>query len=140
MDKHGIGDAAPFEHKPRAGEIGRALFRVACLQVEVQAFELAHDRLGKAAERPLLEFVGDSAHQESGRMELIPAVTNTVAAMPNRRNASGPILHRLPTGHDRDHSGDALWDHTNSHRAYRRYRLRSEEPRYPDTLPPNELQ
>src|SRR5450759_1599491 len=33
-------------------------------RVEVQAFQLAHDRFGEAAERPLLEFVGDSAHQE----------------------------------------------------------------------------
>src|SRR6202045_4947958 len=40
------------------------LLRVACLQVEVQTFQLADDRCGEAAERPLLEFVGDSAHQE----------------------------------------------------------------------------
>src|ERR1035437_3954964 len=62
MDKHGIGDAAPFAHKPRAGlQRNRpcGLLRVACLRVEVQAFQLAHDRFGEAAERPLLEFVGD---------------------------------------------------------------------------------
>jgi hypothetical protein len=40
------------------------LLRVACLRVEVKAFQLAHDRFGEAAERPLLEFVGDSAHRE----------------------------------------------------------------------------
>jgi hypothetical protein len=36
------------------------LLRVACLRVEVQAFQLAHDRFGEAAERPLLEFVVES--------------------------------------------------------------------------------
>src|ERR1700738_4505515 len=59
MDKHGIGDAAPFVHKQRAGlERNRpcGLLRVACLRAEVQAFQLAYDRLGEAAERPLLEF------------------------------------------------------------------------------------
>jgi hypothetical protein len=65
MDKHGIGDAAPFAHKPRAGRQRNrrcGLLRVACLRVEVQAFQLANDRFGEAAERPLLEFVGDCAH------------------------------------------------------------------------------
>ena len=59
--------AAPFAHKPRAGlQRNRpcGLLRVACLRVEVQAFQLAHDRFGEAAERPLLEFVGDPTHQE----------------------------------------------------------------------------
>jgi hypothetical protein len=62
MDKHGMGDAAPFAHKPRAGlQRNRrcGLLRVACLRVEVQAFQLAQDRFGEAAERPLLEFIGD---------------------------------------------------------------------------------
>ena len=60
MDKHGMGDAAPFAHKPRAGlQRNRrcGLLRVACLRVAVQAFQLADDRFGEAAERPLLEFV-----------------------------------------------------------------------------------
>src|ERR1700730_270297 len=60
MDKHGIGDAAPFAHKPRARLQRKrrcGLLRVACLRVEVQAFQLADDRFGEAAERPLLEFV-----------------------------------------------------------------------------------
>src|SRR3984893_8642653 len=71
MDKHGIGDAAPFAHKPRAGlQRNRrcGLLRVACLRVEVQAFQLADDRFGETAERPLLEFVGDSAQQEINRI------------------------------------------------------------------------
>src|SRR6202011_3938351 len=52
MDKHGIGDAAPFAHKPRAGlqrDRQCGLLRVACLRVEVQAFQLAHDRFGGEA-------------------------------------------------------------------------------------------
>ena len=57
MDKHGMGDAAPFAHKPRA-RLQRSrrcgLLRVVC-RVEVQAFQLADDRFGEAAERPLLE-------------------------------------------------------------------------------------
>jgi hypothetical protein len=60
MDKHGMGDAAPFAHKPRTGRQRNRpcrLLRVACLRVEVQA-QLAQDRFGEAAERPLLEFVG----------------------------------------------------------------------------------
>jgi DNA polymerase IV len=64
-----IALAVPFEpvaHKPRAGLRNRrcGLLRAACLRDEVQAFELAQDRFGKAAKRPLLEFVGDCAHQE----------------------------------------------------------------------------
>src|ERR1700736_6430759 len=42
MDKHGMGDAAPFAHKPRAGfQRNRrcGLLRVACLRVEGQAFQ-----------------------------------------------------------------------------------------------------
>jgi hypothetical protein len=54
MDKHGMGDAAPFAHKPRAClQRNRrcGLLRVTCLRGEVQAFQLAQDRLGEAAER-----------------------------------------------------------------------------------------
>src|SRR6202043_4151212 len=57
-DKHGMCAAAPFAHKPRAGlQRNRrcGLLRGACLRVEVQAFQLADDRFGEAAERPLLK-------------------------------------------------------------------------------------
>jgi hypothetical protein len=50
MDKHGMGDAAPFAHKPRAGRQRNrrcGLFRVACLRLEVQTFQLADDRFGE---------------------------------------------------------------------------------------------
>src|SRR5271166_4318927 len=67
MDKHGMGDAPPFPHKARASlqrNWRRRLARVACLRVEFQALQLAQDRFGEAAERPLLEFVGDPTDQE----------------------------------------------------------------------------
>jgi hypothetical protein len=44
LDKHGMGDAAPFAHRPRAGlQRNRrcGLLRVACLRVEVQASQLS---------------------------------------------------------------------------------------------------
>src|SRR5438046_1859244 len=61
LDKHGVGHTAPFAHKPRASLQGYhrcKLMPVACLRVEIQAFQLAQDRLGEAAKRPLLKFVG----------------------------------------------------------------------------------
>lgn len=67
MDKHGMGDAAPFAHKPGASlqrNRWNGLLRVACLRGDVQAFQLAQDRFGEASERRRLELVGDSAHQE----------------------------------------------------------------------------
>src|SRR5271166_1311271 len=69
-DKHGMGDASPFAHEPGAGLQRNwwcGLAHVAFLGFLVQVLQLAQDRFGEAAERPLLEFVADSAHQEITR-------------------------------------------------------------------------
>jgi hypothetical protein len=42
----------------------RGLARAARLRFNIHAFQLAQERFGEAAEQPLLEFVGDAAHQE----------------------------------------------------------------------------
>src|ERR1700680_252892 len=48
----------------KASVIMAARFSLTSARVEVQAFQFADDRFGEAAERPLLELVGDCAHQE----------------------------------------------------------------------------
>ena len=67
MDQHGMGDVAPFAHEPRAGlqrNRRRGPSRLACLRIEVQALQLAHDRLGEAAVGVLLKPISDRSGQE----------------------------------------------------------------------------
>ena len=65
MDQHGVGDAAPFAHKPRAGLNRNRRSRLSRIALRRPlAIQLAHYRLGEAAKRPLLEFVCDAARQQ----------------------------------------------------------------------------
>jgi hypothetical protein len=66
LDKHGMSHTAPFAHEPRSRLQGnrRGLVRAPRLRFNTHAFQLPQDRFGEAAERPLLEFVVDAAHQE----------------------------------------------------------------------------
>jgi hypothetical protein len=64
MTRHPL--TAPFTYKPRPRlqENRRGLVRAPRLRFNIPAFQLAQDRIGEAAEPPLLEFIGDAAHQE----------------------------------------------------------------------------